>query len=113
FFNFTKKNKKHQTKEDNFNSLESKKINFSWLHDITESDCSIVVSSHKTILCVSQDGNIYHDDPNKNINPLLIYQVTDGVWFLRKNNLSELDALITDVIKEYFKFSSKETPILV
>lgn len=113
FFNFTKKNKKHKKKEDNFNSLESKKINFSWLHDITESDCSIVVSSHKTILCVSQDGNIYHDDPNKNINPLLIYQVTDGVWFLRKNNLSELDALITDGIKENFKFSSKEKPILV
>jgi len=113
FFNFIKLNKKTDNKEINSIPQIKKTTEPYWLQEVVESDCSIAVSSHKTILCVSQDGNIYHDYPKKNINPILIYQVKGGVWFLRKKSSIEFEALVNDGIKESFRFSSTEEPIII
>ncbi|KXV22408.1 hypothetical protein AD935_04085 [Gluconobacter japonicus] len=113
FFSFIKLKKKNENQETNSTLQAIKSTQPYWLQEVSESDCSIAVSSHKTILCVSQDGNIYHEDPKKNVTPLLIYQVKGGVWFLRRKSPTEFEALVNDGAKEDFRFSSTEEPIIV
>lgn len=112
-FNFWKKAKKRTKIENEVNYFDHKFEEYNWINKISSKDCSLAVTCHKTILCVSSDGKIFHSEPTENIDPLLIYQVKGGVWFLRENSSNKLEALVACHQEENFEFSYRKQPITI